>query len=143
MDLQMGSQTLTGVRVPLLWGNRAVLQDQQGRLSVTDLSGTVARPEIINDRPAPGIPSKTLANGNVFQILSEGKPIYSYDSEGKTLTSIDLGLPDCRVGREQVRVGSVVFSGNTLAGCDVGIVVTESGIAMGAPLPPGLAELVI
>ena len=143
MNLKMGSQTLTDVQIPLLWGSRAVVQDQQGRLSVTDLSSGTFKPEIINDKPAPGVPNRSLPGGDAFEILSQGKPIYSYDPGEKMLTSIDLGLPDCQIGCEQIRVGSVVFSGNTLVGCGVGIAVTEGGIAVGAPLPPSLAELVL
>jgi hypothetical protein len=143
MDLRMGSQTLTDVQIPLLWGSRAVAQDPQGRLSVTDLSSGIFKPEIINDRPAPGVSSQSLPGGDAFEILSQGEPIYSYDPGEKTLTSIDLGLPDCQITLEQIRVGSAVFSGNTLVGCGVGIAVTEDGVAVGAPLPPSLAELVL
>ncbi len=143
MDLRMGGQTLTDVQIPLLWGSRAVVQDPQGRLSVTELSGGIFRPEIVNDRPAPGVPSRSLPGGDAFEILSQGKPIYRYDPGEKTLTSIDLGLPDCQVTIEHIRVGSSVFSGNTFVGCGVGIAVTEDGVAMGAPLPPSLAELVL
>jgi hypothetical protein len=143
MDPRMGSQTLTDVQIPLLWGSRAVAQDPQGRLSVTDLSSGVFRPEIINDRPAPGVPSRSLPGGDAFEILSQGKPIYRYDPREKTLTSVDLGLPECQVTLEHIRVGSSVFSGNTFVGCGVGIAVTEDGVAVGAPLPPSLAELVL
>jgi hypothetical protein len=141
MDLQMGSQTFIDVKIPLLWGSRAVLQDQQGRLSVIDLSGDTAKLEILGDKPAPGIEFLPSVDG--FQILSDGKALYNYNPEEKTLTSIDLGLPDCQIGRWQIRVGSNVFSGSTAIGFGVGIAVREDGVAMGAPLPPGLAKLVI
>jgi hypothetical protein len=141
MNLKMGSQTFIDVQIPLLWGSRAVLQDQLGRLSVINLSGGASRLEIVGDKPAPGIEFLPSIDG--YEILSKGKPIYRYDPEEKTLSSIDLGLPDCQVGRWQIRVGSNVFSGNTVIGSGVGIAVTEDGIAMGAPLPPGLAKLVV
>jgi hypothetical protein len=142
MDLQMGSQTFINVQIPLLWGSRAVLQDQQGCLSVIDLSGSTAKLEIVGDKPAPGI--EFLPNDDGFKILSTGRPIYSYNPEEKTLISIDLELPDCQISRWQIRIGSNRFSGNTVIGSGVGIVAREDGsIAMGAPLPPGLAELVI
>lgn len=140
MNLKMGSQTFINVKVPLLWGSRAVLQDQQDRLSVIDLSGDTAKLEILGDKPAPGIEFLPSVDG--FKILSNGKALYNYNPEEKTLTSIDLGLPDCQIGRWQIRVGSNIFSGCTVVGAGVGIVVTEDGCAMGAPLPPGLAKLV-
>jgi len=141
MNLKMGSQTFINVRVPVLWGTRAIIQDQQGRLSVIDLGGDTARLEILGDKPAPGVEFVPGIDG--FRIFGNGKELYRYDPAKKTLSSIGLGLPECEIGRWQIRVGSNIFSGNTIAGFDVGIAIKEDGIAVGAPLPSGLARLVV
>ena len=141
MNLKMGSQVFHDVQVPLLWGSRAVLQDNQGRLSLIDLGGDKAKLEIVGDKPAPGIEFTPVSNG--FKIFNKGNAIYIYYPEEKRLISIDLELPECQLSEWEIRVGSNVFSGNVIAGFGVGIAVTKDGISMGAPLPPNLAKLVI
>ena|SRR5437667_12907187 len=141
MNLHMGSQIFRDVQIPLLWGDRAIIQDKSGRLSVIDLSGENARPEIVADEPAPNIPYRPTVEGLI--VLKDGKELYSYNSEEKQLTSISLGLPECQITSEQIRVGSSQFSGNVISGFGVGIVVTRRGIKMGAALPAGLAKLVV
>ena len=141
MKLVMGSQAFINVEIPLLWGTRAVVQDRNGRLSIIDLSADKAKLEILGDKPAPGIEFVPTTDG--FKILSNGKPIYGYNPNEKTLTSIALGLPDCQVSPSQIRVGTNVFSSNMIVGSAVGIAVTADSIAVGAPLPPKLARLVI
>jgi hypothetical protein len=115
MNLKMGSQTFIDVQIPLLWGSRAVLQDQLGRLSVINLSGGASRLEIVGDKPAPGIEFLPSIDG--YEILSKGKPIYRYDPEEKTLSSIDLGLPDCQVGRWQIRTAPDALATRGNSGC--------------------------
>ena len=137
----MGSQIFHDVQIPLLWGSRAVLQDEQGRLSLIDLSGKTAKLEIVGDKPAPGIEFVPVIEG--FKILDNGNPQYIYYPEEKRLRSIGLELPECQIAQWEIRVGTNVFSGNVVAGSGVGIAVTKDGIAMGAPLPPNLAKLVI
>jgi len=141
MNLQMGGQIFRDVQVPLLWGSRAVLQDKLGRLSLIDISGETAKLEIIGDKPAPGIEFVPVIEG--FKIFDSGRPLYVYNPKEKILSSIDLGLPDCQIGQWEIRVGSNVISGNVVEGFGVGIAVMKDGIAMGAPLPPSLAKLVI
>jgi hypothetical protein len=139
VDIKLGEQTFVDVQIPLLWGTRAISQDRNGCLSVVDLSGGTIKIEIIGDRPVPGVPSVPSDDG--FEILSNGKPAYRYNPEEKTLTSLSLGLPECQVGQGYIRVGPSVFEGNVVAGFGVGIIVTESSVTIGAPLPPGLEEL--
>lgn len=141
MNLRIGSQTFVDVQIPLLWGSRAVLQDEQGRLSVIDLGSDIAKLEIVGDRPAPGIGFLPSIDG--FKILSNGEPVYSYNPEEKTLTMIASELPECQISQSRIRVGSSKFSGNVIVGFGVGIAVTEDRIAIGAPLPTGLAKLVV
>lgn len=141
MNLNMGSQTFVDVEIPLLWGKRAIVQDKQGRISVIDLSSSEAKLEIVGDKQAPGVEYKLNIEG--FSILEGDKELYSYNPEEKTLTGIALNLPECQIGSSEIRVGTNTFSGNIVVGFGVGIVVSEAGIGMGAPLPPNLAKLVV
>lgn len=137
----MGSQIFQDVQIPMLWGSRAVLQDKQGRLSLVDLSGKTAKLEIVGDKPAPRIEFVPVIEG--FKILDNGNPLYIYYPEEKRLSSIDLELPECQIAQWEIRVGKSVFSSNVFAGFGVGIAVRKDGIAIGGPLPPNLAKLVI
>jgi hypothetical protein len=141
MNIQMGGQLLRNVEIPLLWGERAVVQDRNGRLSIIDLSGEAARPEILGDEPAPGVTFRPSVEG--FNILKDGVAVYSYNPNEKQLTSITLDLPECHITPTGTRVGNNEFSGNVISGFGVGIAVTKRGIAMGAPLPRNLAKLVL
>jgi hypothetical protein len=141
MNLRMGSQVFRDVQIPLLWGQRAVVQDRQGRLSVIDLSKERAHLEILADEPAPGIAFRPRIDG--FVILSDGIELYSYNPHERVLTGIGLKLPECQINPWATRVGSNQFSGNVFSGFGVGIAVTKDGIALGAPVPPGLAKLAL
>jgi len=136
----MGSQVFANVDVPLLWGSRAILEDKKGRVTVIDLSGDVAKIEILGDLPAPGVEFRPLS-GDLVEILNVGKPLYSYAPATKTLRSVTLNLPECQLSESGTRVGTNRFSNNAIVGFGVGLAVSENGIAMGAPMPPGLAKL--
>ncbi|MCW3158896.1 hypothetical protein [Micropruina sonneratiae] len=140
MNLAMGSQTFVGVEIPLLWGTRAVLQDHAGKLSVINLAGDVASLEVLADRPAPDISYAPTAN-DAFVIKKGEVELYEYNPESKVLTSASLKLPSVQVVGDRIQVGGSVFSNNMIVGAGVGIVVTETGISMGAPLPRSLAVL--
>lgn len=139
MDIQLGEHLLRDVQIPLLWGSRAISQDQQGHLSVVDLSEGV-KIEIIGDEPVPGLP--IVQNGHGFDVLVDGEPLYHYDSEQKILKSIDLELPNCQIGNKFVRIGANTFDSNSVAGAGIGIVVTKNMTWIGAPLPRELELLV-
>ncbi len=141
MNLQMGKHVFQNVTIPLLWGKRAIIQDQGGRLSIMDVGGKAALLEVLGDAPASGMEFVPTADG--FEILRNGTALYSYSPETKTVIGISLALPRCQIRDTDIRVGSNFFSGNIVVGFGVGIAVSESGVSMGAPLPPGLAELVV
>jgi hypothetical protein len=141
MNIRMGSHTFEDVIIPLLWGTRAILQDQQERLSVIDLSGDEARPEIIGDAPAPDVEYVPERAG--FSVERDGRALYSYTPEEKRFVPRELRLPECQITADSIRVGSNLFQSNVIVGAGIGIVVTEQGIGMGAPLPPELAALVV
>jgi hypothetical protein len=136
----MGSQTFFDVTIPLLWGNRAVVQDSTNRLSVINLVGYNARVEVLADKPSAGT-SFTLVIGG-FAVLDEfRKELYVYMPAEKRLTATSLKLPECQILPDRIAVGGLTMSRNTIANSPVGIIVTESGIGIGGPMPPGLARL--
>lgn len=141
MNLQMGNQIFLNVQIPLLWGTRAVIQDQQERLSVIDLGGDVAKLEILGDKPAPGIEFVPIIDG--FEIMYKGQSVYRYNPSEKILSMIGSRIIECQISGSQIRVGSNTFSGNVFSGFAVGMIVSEDGISIGAPLPPKLARLII
>jgi hypothetical protein len=138
MDIRLGKLVLRDVQIPLLWGSRAISQDRDGHLTVMDMSQGVEI-EIMGDRPVPGV--QTVAGEHGFDVLRKGKPLYHYDPEQKTLSSIDLDLPDCQVGQRFVRVGATTFGANTITGFEAAIMVTADATWVGAPLPPKLQRL--
>ena len=141
MNLLMGSQAFMNVEIPVLWGQRAVLQDNQGRLSIVDLSGEKARLEVLADEPAPGVGFRPGFDGMV--ILQGDVELYKYNSRDKSISSITLGLPDVEISAGGIRIGTNRFSGNVLAGSGVGFAISKEGIGIGVALPPGLARLTI
>ena len=141
MDLKMGSQLFNDVDIPLLWGARAVLQDQKGRMSIIDLSGAEAKLEILGDKPAPNVEFRPISGGAI-EILQNGVPLYAFDSVTKTIRGLKIRLPECQIDEHGTRVGTNFFQNNAIRGFGVGIhIMSDGGLAMGGPLPPGLAKL--
>lgn len=142
MKLKLGGSTFENVKIPVLWGKRAVLQDSLGRLSVIDLSGAIARIEILGGRAARGVRFSPTVDG--FKVLAtSGEPLYTFSPKDKRLTSESLGLPELQIKASQIRIGTNSFQSNMVSGFPVGIVVDEAGIGIGAPMPDGLAALVV
>jgi hypothetical protein len=143
MILRMGGQTFWNVEIPLLWGNRAVLKDEKGRLSVIDLSGPVAKLEIVGDQPAEGVEFAPTVEG--FKIFVSGIEQYRYNPADKTLVSASSKPPKCQILPDSVRIGeSAPIGPNEVCGCQIGLVVTENGmVGLGAALPENLARLMI
>lgn len=141
MNLNMGSQKFENVEIPLLWGKRAILEDKKGRISIISLEGAKAVIEVLGDKPAPNIQYELIDDG--FKIIIDGQELYSYDPGRRIITGLSLKLPECEIQSTGIRVGTNMFSGNIIMGFGVGIVVDERGIGMGAPLPEGLAKLVV
>jgi hypothetical protein len=138
----MGSQTFENVRVPLLWGTRAVVQDKKGRLSIINLMGNTASVEVLSDAPAPGVKFQPRTNG--FVLIDASGELYSYDPANKVLESVSLNLPTCRISPTEIAVGGNRISNSFISGSAVGIHVREGGgMGIGAQFPPGLAKLVV
>lgn len=142
MNLDMGSHRFRDVEVPLLWGSRAVIQDKAGRLSVIDLSGDKARLEVVGDKAAPGVRYSPHLGGSFAVLSARKEELYSYSPEEKRLTTTRWNLPDCQILHDRILVGASTFGSNMIRNYGVGIRISEDGsIALGTPLPPGLAEL--
>lgn len=140
MNFRVAGQFFANVKVPILWGSRAILQDRQGHLSIINLEGDSVVLEVVEDRPCRGTSSSPQVEG--FLILDgEGAERYAFNPRTKSVTSISLQLPPVTVDEHELRVGTHVFVGNIVASFGVGIQVTESGIALGGSLPPALAAL--
>ena len=93
------------------------------------------------DEPAEGTAFRPRVDGIV--VLRDGEELYSYNPREKLLSPISLALPECQIMPWSTRVGTNQFSGNVVSGFGVGIAVTADGISVGAPVPPGLAKLVV
>lgn len=139
MQLTMGGQYFRDVQIPVLWGERAVIQDNDGYLSVIFLREREPVIEILGDMPGPNIDYLPTSSG--FEIHKEGKPLYSYDPTRKVLRGITLSLPECEVAPTEIRVGNNHITGNTIEEAAVGIAITENSINMRVPLPEGLTPL--
>jgi len=140
MQLRMGSQLFNEVTVPLLWGTRAILQDQKGRISIIDLSGAEAKLEILGGKPAPNVEYRPISEGAI-EILRDSTPLYSFNPNAKIIRGLALKLPECEIREDATRIGTSIFSNNTVSGFGVGIKISEHGLTIGGPLPPELAKL--
>jgi hypothetical protein len=138
MNLNMGSQRFENVQIPLLWGKRAILEDEKKRISIISLDGPEARLEILGNKPAPKIKYELIEHG--YKIFENDVELYSFDPEKKIITGLSLKLPECEIQASGIIIGTNRFSG-TVSGFGVGIVVDEHGMGIGAPLPEGLAKL--
>ena len=141
MRLQISGNTMDGVTIPLLWGKKAILQHPDGKLSIIDLSSSSARVEILKDEPAPKVTYRPIDDGYEFQ---NNGVSYSYYPNERRLVSNSSALPTCIFNNQGLQIGGSFFQGNTIVGREVGIIVYEGGdVGIGAPLPPGLARLVV
>jgi hypothetical protein len=139
MDFRIGGQFFSNVRVPVLWGSRAILRDQHGHLSVVKLDGESPSLEVVDDRPAAGALVSPTNEG--YMILDrDGSELYAVSPKTKSLTPVALRLPAVTLGEHELRLGPLVFEVN-MVGVEVGIVVTESGIQLGGVLPPLLSRV--
>ena len=141
MNIKMSSQIFKDVEIPLLWGKRAIMEDKEGKMYIIALDGEKAIVEVIANEPAPNIEYELVENG--FKIILNGNDVYSFDPNKKIITSISLNLPECELNVSHTRIGSNIISGCSVSGFGVGIVVNEQGMSIGAPLPEGLATLIV
>lgn len=140
MQARLGNHVFLNVGVPLLWGGRAVIEHSGGELSIIDLGGEKAIPEIVSDKPWVGVEYIEKEDG--YLIYKENMASYFYSPIRKIIRDVSGGLPECEFGKDKIRIGTSTVSSSTIIGMGVGIGVTESGFYIGGPLPSGLANLV-
>lgn len=141
MNLNMGSQKFEDIKIPLLWGKRAILEDKTGRISIILLDGKKAVIEVLGNEPAPNIQYEPIEDG--FKVILNGQELYSFNKERRVIKGLSQRLPECEIQGSGVRIGSNILSGNKEIGFGVGVAVYEQRIVMGVDLPEGLARLVV
>ncbi|MDQ7735731.1 hypothetical protein QT231_23820 [Halomonas sp. SpR1] len=139
MDFRIGSVNFDNVKIPLLWGKKAILSHSSGVLSVIDLSGEVADPQIVADEPWDEIEYTEKEDG--FIVYENDIQSYFYSPARKIFRDLTGRLPECELGKDFTRIGTNKISGGMVSGFGVGIGVSESGFFMGGPVPEGLASL--
>jgi len=139
MDFRIGSVNFDNVKIPLLWGKKAILSHSSGALSVIDLSGQVAEPQIVADEPWDEIEYAEKEDG--FIVYENDMQSYFYSPARKIFRDLTGRLPECELGKDFTRIGTNKISGGMVSGFGVGIGVSESGFFMGGPVPEGLASL--
>ena len=140
MNLNMGNQIFEDVRIPLLWGKRAILEDKTGRISIILLDGNKAVLEVLGNEPTSNIQYKLKENG--FKVIHNGQELYSFDKKRRVITGHLQKLPECEIRCNGIRIGNNVLSRSNAIDYGVGVEVYEQRIVMGNRLPEGLARLV-
>ena len=140
MNLNMGNQIFEDVRIPLLWGKRAIIEDKTGRISIILLDGNKAVLEVLRNEPTSNIQYEPIEDG--FMVIYNGQELYSFDKERRVITGHSQKLPECEIRGGGIRIGSSILSRSKAIGFGVGVEVYEQRIVMGNSLPEGLARLV-
>ena len=140
MNLNMENQIFEDVRIPLLWGKRAILEDKTGRISIILLDGNKAILEVLGNEPTSNIQYELKEGG--FKVILNGQDVYSFDKRRRVITGHSQRLPECEIRGSGIRIGSNVLSRSKVIGFGVGVEVYEQRIVMGNSLPIGLARLV-
>ena len=141
MHVRFGSQVFTDVKIPVLWGKRAVIGHPSGEISIVDLSGPIARPEVVADKPWKGIEFSAKEDG--FVILKDNQRDSFVSPARKIFRDIIGNLPECEISDQRIRIGTNTIQGGTVSGFQVGIGISENGFYIGGPVPSGLAELML
>ena len=139
MNIRFGMQEFNDVQIPVLWGKRAIVGHSSGQLSVVDLGDSVARPEIVADKPWVDIEFSEKEDG--FVIFKHGSPAFFYSPSRKLIRDMSGTLPDCEISARQIRVGTNTIQTSTISGFQVGVGISERGFFIGGPAPEGLAAL--
>lgn len=140
MNLNMGNHIFEDVRIPLLWGKRAILEDKTGRISIILLDGNKVVLEVLGNEPTSNIQYELKEGG--FKVIHNGQDLYSFDKKRRVITGHSQKLPECEIRRGGIRIGSNILSRSKVIEFGVGVEVYEQRIVMGNSLPKGLARLV-
>jgi len=140
MNLNIGNQIFEDVRIPLLWGKRAILEDKTGRISIILLDGNKVVLEVLRNEPTSNIQYELKEGG--FKVIHNGQDLYSFDKKRRVISGHSQKLPECEIRSSGIRIGSNILSRSKAIGCGVGVEVYEQRIVMGNSLPEGIARLV-
>ncbi|MBI3896851.1 MAG: hypothetical protein HY308_00980 [Gammaproteobacteria bacterium] len=139
MNIRFGTQVFRDVKIPVLWGKRAIIGHPSGELSVVDLSESIARPEIVTNKPWTNIEFSDKEDGLV--IFKNGAPVLFYSPPRKLFRDLSGSLPECEISSQEIRIGTNRIQNAMVSGFQVGIGISEDGFFIGGPLPAGLATL--
>ncbi|WP_226649647.1 hypothetical protein [Microbulbifer variabilis] len=141
MNFRIGSVNFTSVKIPVLWGTKAILSHANGSLSVIDIGGENAKVLVMSDEPWTDIEFTEKEDG--FVIYEGDMQSFFYSPKRKIFRDMTGSLPECELAKEFTRIGTNKISGGMVSGFGVGIGISENGFFMGGPIPQGLAELKI
>lgn len=139
VNLKIDSHSLQDIRIPVLWGDRAIIQESNNRLSVIDTGGLKPTLEVLRNQPAPGVGFIPTMFG--FQVL-RSPDTYQFNVQEGTFSTQTLGLPDVQLDEFYIRVEAEIYP-NLGAFESVGILqVTPDGNKFGVPMPFALSRLI-
>jgi hypothetical protein len=140
MNLVLPNYSFHDAWIPVLWGDRAIVEERSGTLSVIAIENFFPSLEIVRDQPAPGVNFSIIWGG--FQIMRFPNVIYQFNVREKLFTSQTLGLPEVQIAQSYVRVGAEIYPNFSNFDGLVGVQVTPNGVQVGALLPMPLMGLV-
>jgi hypothetical protein len=144
MNERLGSQSFSNVTIPFLWGERAILEDADGALSIIRFGAAGLFAEVVRSKPAPGVDFVPIDEG--FIVGSAAKQLYRFEQDGPAtkITAISLDLPAVEVAPSYLKIGGAVLSGNHVSGFEVGILVQSGGsLTIGARLPDNIRQALL
>jgi len=141
MNFKVGDQEFFDVEVPLLWGKRAFLHDIMDKISIVALHEDGPVIEILADKPTENVQHEV--DDGKLRIFSEGKELYTYEPETKTIAGVELKLPICQIQELGFSVDLYNYFGKMPVGDNVGLLIDEKDTEIGAPLPESLANAAI
>ncbi len=140
MDLIINSHSFQNIRIPVIWGERAIVQEPNTILSVIDIGDVMPALEILRNRPAPGISFLPTRSG--FQVMRSPGDLYQFNVEERTFSTQTLGLADVQIDDFYIRVGTQVYP--NLDGFEAAgrLQVTPDDVKVGVPMPFALFRLI-
>ena len=140
MDLNINSHSFQNIRIPLIWRERAIVQEPNKIMSVINIGDFLPNLEILRNRPAPGI--NFLLTWSGFQVMRFPRDLYEFNVRERTFTTQTLGLPDVQIDDFYIRVGTLVYP--NLDGFEAAgrLQVTPDDVKVGVPMPFALFRLI-
>ena len=141
MDLKIDRHSFQNIQIPVLWGNRAIIQEPNLVFSVINIGGITPTLEIVRNQPVPGI--DVLPKRWGFEIIWLPEDRYEFNVGEGAFTTNTLGLPDVQIDEFHVRVGTEVYPHLRGFGEVVGLQVMPDEVRFGVPIPLALSRLIV